>query len=104
YLACGLSAVGFYENKRFYTAKNLKNYIENPTFRSIEQLSSKDLNLEHLFLGLRSIVGIDETKLNQWQKNKINILLKEKKLFYKNKRYFNPNFLISDELALYLSS
>ncbi|HIC9223351.1 TPA: hypothetical protein ACW31S_001487, partial [Campylobacter jejuni] len=25
-------------------------------------------------------------------------------LFYKNKRYFNPNFLISDELALYLSS
>ncbi|EOH2655132.1 hypothetical protein ACLW2D_001387, partial [Campylobacter jejuni] len=26
------------------------------------------------------------------------------KLFYKNKRYFNPNFLISDELALYLSS
>ncbi|HHP5666290.1 TPA: hypothetical protein ACSC0W_001116, partial [Campylobacter jejuni] len=23
---------------------------------------------------------------------------------YKNKRYFNPNFLISDELALYLSS
>ncbi|EOI4017540.1 hypothetical protein, partial [Campylobacter jejuni] len=27
-----------------------------------------------------------------------------KKLFYKNKRYFNPNFLISDELALYLSS
>ncbi|HHP5516095.1 TPA: hypothetical protein ACW5ES_000294, partial [Campylobacter jejuni] len=24
--------------------------------------------------------------------------------FYKNKRYFNPNFLISDELALYLSS
>lgn len=104
YLACGLSAVGFYENKRFYTAKNLKNYIENPTFRSIEQLSSKDLNLEHLFLGLRSIVGIDETKLNQWQKDKINILLKEKKLFYKNKRYFNPNFLISDELALYLSS
>lgn len=81
YLACGLSAVGFYENKRFYTAKNLKNYIENPTFRSIEQLSSKDLNLEHLFLGLRSIVGIDETKLNQWQKDKINILLKEKKTF-----------------------
>ncbi|EOH9091660.1 TPA: hypothetical protein ACW4GW_000915, partial [Campylobacter jejuni] len=25
-------------------------------------------------------------------------------LFYKNKRYFNPNFLISDELTLYLSS
>ncbi|HHP5546888.1 TPA: hypothetical protein ACSCZ1_001129, partial [Campylobacter jejuni] len=23
---------------------------------------------------------------------------------YKNKRYFNPNFLISDELTLYLSS
>ncbi len=53
-----------------FIQQKFKNYIENPTFRSIEQLSSKDLNLEHLFLGLRSIVGIDETKLNQWQKTK----------------------------------
>lgn len=104
HLACGLSAVGFYKNKRFYTTKSLQVYIQNPIFRSIENLSHKDLNLEHLFLGLRSIIGIDENKLDALQKEKIKTLLKEKKIFYKNQRYFNPNFLLSDELALYLSS
>ncbi|XGQ69337.1 radical SAM family heme chaperone HemW [Campylobacter hepaticus] len=104
YLACGLSAVGFYKNQRFYTLKTLKDYIQNPTFRSIENLSYKDLNLEHLFLGLRSIIGINKTKLDPLQKEKINILLKEKKIFHKNQKYFNTNFAIADELALYLSS
>lgn len=104
YIGCGLSAVSFCKDKRFYTAKSLKEYIAKPTFRKIEPLSLKDLNLEHLFLGLRSIVGIKKSKLDSLQQEKIDILLKEKKLFYKNQRYFNPNFLISDELALYLSS
>lgn len=105
YLGCGLSAVSFYNKSvRFYTAKNLKDYIKNPIFREQENLNKKDLNLEHLFLGLRSIVGIDEKKLDDEQKQKANLLLKENKLSYKNKRYFNNNFLLSDELALYLSS
>lgn len=104
YLGCGLSAVSFYKNMRFYTVKNLKSYIKNPCFRKIEYLSPKDLNLEHLFLGLRSVVGIDKKKLDDGQKQKANLLLKENKLSYKNKRYFNNNFLLSDELALYLSS
>lgn len=86
----------------FIQQKNLKNYIENPTFRSIEQLSSKDLNLEHLFLGLRSIVGIDETKLNQWQKDKINILLKEKNSFTKIKDILILIFSLATNL-LYIS-
>ncbi|TKX31826.1 radical SAM family heme chaperone HemW [Campylobacter estrildidarum] len=104
YIGCGLSAVGFYKNQRFYTANNLKSYIENPAFRNVEKLNSKNLELEHLFLGLRSIVGIQEKKLDFKQKEKALLLLKEKKLKYEKKRYFNPNFLLSDELALYLSS
>lgn len=101
YIGCGLSAVGFHKNQRFYTAKNLKSYIENPTFRNIEKLNPQDLNLEHLFLGLRSIIGIQEKKLNFKQREKANLLAKEKKLNFKQGIYYNPNFLISDELALY---
>lgn len=104
YIACGLSGVGFLDNKRFYTLKNLKSYIENPCFREIENLNEEDLNLEHLFLGLRSIVGIDEKKLQNLQKEKARILVKEKKLNFKNKRFYNPNFLLSDEIALFLVS
>ncbi|MCW1360041.1 radical SAM family heme chaperone HemW [Campylobacter sp. CCS1377] len=103
YIGCGLSGVGFYENKRFYTAKNLKSYIENPCFRELEYLSEKDLNLEHLFLGLRSIVGIDEKSLQISQKEKAQILLKDKKLKFENARFYNLNFLLADEIALYLA-
>ncbi|MBK1973245.1 coproporphyrinogen III oxidase family protein [Campylobacter sp. TTU-622] len=101
YIGCGLSAIGFLKNQRFYTVKNLKDYIANPTFRKIENLSLKDLNLEHLFLGFRSIVGIKESHLNTLQKKKAALLVKEKKLHYKKGRFYNLNFLLSDELALY---
>ncbi len=104
YLGCGLSAVSCYKNERFYTAKNLKSYLQNPIFRDVEKLNQEDLNLEHLFLGLRSIVGIKECKLSEIQKEKANLLVKEKKLKFEKGRYYNLNFLISDELALYLSS
>lgn len=60
------------------------------------------MNLEHLFLGLRSIVGIDETKLNQWQKDKINILLKEKNSFTKIKDILILIFSLATNL-LYIS-
>ncbi|EAL9467678.1 oxygen-independent coproporphyrinogen III oxidase, partial [Campylobacter coli] len=56
------------------------------------------------FLGLRSIVGIKECKLSKIQKEKANLLAREKKLKFEKGRYYNLNFLISDELALYLSS
>ncbi|EPU3823093.1 coproporphyrinogen-III oxidase family protein [Campylobacter coli] len=104
YLGCGLSAVSCYKNERFYTAKNLKSYLQNPIFRDVEKLNQEDLNLEHLFLGLRSIVGIKECKLSKIQKEKANLLVREKKLKFEKGRYYNLNFLISDELALYLSS
>ncbi|ELV1742543.1 oxygen-independent coproporphyrinogen III oxidase, partial [Campylobacter coli] len=104
YLGCGLSAVSSYKNERFYTAKNLKAYLQNPIFRDVEKLNQEDLNLEHLFLGLRSIVGIKECKLSKIQKEKANLLVREKKLKFEKGRYYNLNFLISDELALYLSS
>ncbi|MCR2039705.1 radical SAM family heme chaperone HemW [Campylobacter helveticus] len=104
YLSAGLSGVGFYKNQRFYTHKNLKEYIKEPCFRKIEHLSLEDLNLERLFLGLRSVVGVKENSLNNAQKTKAKLLLKAKKLEFEKGRYFNKNFLLSDELALFISS
>ncbi|MBS4313771.1 radical SAM family heme chaperone HemW [Campylobacter vulpis] len=104
YLAAGLSGVGFYENQRFYTHKSLQAYIKEPCFRNIEKLNLEDLNLERLFLGLRSVVGVKEKDLSSAQKVRANLLLKAKKLQFERGRYFNKNFLLSDELALFISS
>lgn len=103
YLGCGFGAVSFYENKRFYTHKSLERYLKEPNFRQSESLNQKDLLLEHLFLGFRSIVGVDERALSSAQKEKAQILVQNKKLTHKNGRFYNPNFLLSDELALFLS-
>lgn len=103
YLGCGFGAVSFYDKARFYTHKSLKNYLKEPNFRQKEALCDENLLLEHLFLGLRSIVGVDEAKLNSAQRQKAQLLVQNKKLIYKNKRFFNPNFMISDEIALFLS-
>lgn len=103
YIGCGLSAIGFLKNQRFYTIKNLKDYIANPTFRDIEKLNPQDLNLEYLFLGLRSCVGLNEKKLDNTTKEKAFFLTKKRKLIYKNGIFYNTNYLLSDEIALYLS-
>ncbi|WP_139453824.1 radical SAM family heme chaperone HemW [Campylobacter armoricus] len=103
YIGCGLSAVGFLKNQRFYTKKKLKDYIANPTFREIENLNLQDLHLEHIFLGLRSIIGINEKKLEPLEKEKAFFLSKKGKLVYKNGFFYNTNYLLSDELALFLS-
>ncbi|MBX2079389.1 coproporphyrinogen III oxidase family protein [Campylobacter peloridis] len=104
YIGCGLSAVGFLKKQRFYTKKNLKDYIANPCFREVENLNLKDLHLEHIFLGLRSIVGVDETKLEPLEKEKALFLSKKGKLVYKNGIFYNTNYLLSDELALYINT
>lgn len=103
YLGCGLSAVSFYDKKRFYTHKSLKSYLKEPNFRHEEHLSGANLLLEHLFLGLRSCVGVDEGRLSPSQRQKALFLTQKKKLFYKNGRFFNANLMLSDEIALFLS-
>lgn len=102
YLGCGLSAVSFYQNQRFYTHKNLQSYIKEPCFRQSETLSQKELDLEHLFLGLRSCVGVALQKLNPRQLERAKFLIKQKKLKLKNERIYNTNFMLSDELVLFL--
>lgn len=103
YFGFGSYSVGFHDKKRFYSPKNINNYIQNPLFKDIENLSSDDLRLEAIFLGARSIVGIKQNLLSQNEHKKAKFLEKEGKLSFKNGKFFNKNYLISDEIALYIT-
>ena len=57
---------------------------------------------EKIFLGLRSVVGIEERILDSGMKERAQLLKREGKLTCRNGRYFNPNYLLSDEIALFI--
>lgn len=103
YLALGAYAVGFYKDRRLYNAPNINAYAKDPHAKKIEILSSEDLRLESIFLGARSIVGIDKKRLNIAQKKQAEILVRTKKLELKNGKFFNKNFLLADEISLFIN-
>jgi len=100
YIGVGAGAVGFLKSTRFYPPTSLKSYLQNPLNIQQERLSSQELRLERLFLGLRSCVGVEVKNLD---KTKLSFLLEEKKLIKKGDRVYNPNYFLADELALFLS-
>lgn len=104
YLGVGAGAVGRYRDKRYYPQPDIEKYIQNPLEVTTEQLSDEDIKIEKIFLGLRSSVGIDENILNKHERGKADLLVQENKLDFKNKTYFNRDYLLSDEIALYLTS
>lgn len=103
YQGFGAYSVGFQKNKRYYAIKNIKKYIKNPLEREIEILNENDLKLERLFLGFRSNIGVKAEILSQNELKKAKILVDEKKLNFKNETFYNVNFLLSDEIVLYIS-
>ena len=102
YLGIGPGAVGFIKNFRYYPTKNVYEYLKNPTNYEIEYLSNEDLKKEKIFLGLRSIIGFDENILNKREKERVEILLKEEKIYKKNNKIFSKDFLIADALTDYI--
>ncbi len=103
YLGIGSGAVGCINSKRFYTQKDVLKYIQNPLkYEEIEVLSQEDIIIEKVLLGFRSVVGVDIDILNEKQKKKLCDLLDEKKLIQKENRVYSNNFMLADELALYL--
>jgi oxygen-independent coproporphyrinogen-3 oxidase len=102
YIGIGSGAVGFKEDRRFYTQKNIDKYIENPLEIEIEILSKEDILTEKIFLGLRSSIGINKNILDTNMIQKADFLVKKSKLKYENNRYYNLDFFISDEIALYI--
>ncbi len=104
YIGIGAGAVGFLKNRRFYPHKDIEKYIKNPLHVEIENLSREELTTEKIFLGLRSKIGIAINILTKEQKSKTDILIEDKKLTCTDEKLYNNNYLIADEIALYIIS
>jgi len=101
YLGIGAGAVGFINNFRYYPKTDINSYIANPTNYAIEQLTSNDIKLEKIFLGFRSKVGVKLDIFNHQELQKIDILVKENKIYIKNNIAYNKNYLLADEISLF---
>ncbi len=102
YLGVGAGAVGCISKKRYYPKKSIEEYIANPLSYDIEELDDNDIKIEKILLGLRCLNGFEFDILNDYEKTKVNDLLKEEKLSKKENIIINNNFLLADELALYI--
>lgn len=102
YLGVGAGAVGCVNKQRYYPNKSIEEYINNPTSYEIENLSKKDIKVEKVLLGLRCSNGFNLDILEENEKIKVKDLIKEDKLGINDNTITNKNFLLSDELALYI--
>ena len=102
YMGVGAGAVGFKKDIRYYPHTDINLYIESPLYCKEEILSQEDILTERILLGLRSNIGLKESILDATIKEYANFLLKHQKLNKLSDTYYNPNFFLSDEIALYL--
>lgn len=102
YIGAGAGAVGFKDNCRYYPISNIESYIDNPLNIVEEPISSNELLTEKVFLGLRSSIGVSKGILTEQMITNANFLCEEKKLTLENNIYYNKNYFLSDELALYI--
>jgi oxygen-independent coproporphyrinogen-3 oxidase len=102
YLGIGCGAVGFYKNNRRYTNKDLDAYIKNPMDIEFESLSDDDIKTEKILLGFRCDNGVDIHLFTKEELGKIDTLIENDSLFINKRRVYNKNFLLADELALYI--
>ena len=103
YIGLGSGAVGKLNLERFYPTGIVENYIKNPLDIKTETLSDEDKKIEQIFLGLRSCTGIKKGILNKDELKKAELLVDEKKLIYKNDTFYNLDYLLADEIALFIS-
>lgn len=102
YLGIGSGAVGYKDKYRYYPKKDIEEYILNPLGYDYEQLSDEDIKTEKILLGFRCCVGVDISLLGKKELKKINELVIHDKLYIKGERVYNNNYLLADELALYI--
>lgn len=104
YAGFGAFSVGTFCLKILYSPQNLQKYIQNPLEKNIENLSKTDKRVEKIFLGLRSILGVNLEILTKKELENANFLVKKRKLKFENYKFYNPNFLLADEIALFITS
>jgi len=103
YIGAGAGAVGKLQDKRFYPNPDIESYIQNPLKIRIEELSESDMRIEKIFLGFRSCVGVKKTFLTNDEQLRATLLAEEKKLEFRDGVFYNPDYLLADEIALYIS-
>jgi oxygen-independent coproporphyrinogen-3 oxidase len=104
YMGIGAGAVGKLGLQRFYPSTVVESYIDEPCTIKVEELSGENKKIEQLFLGFRSCVGVDETILSKEELKRAKILVEEKKLTFKNGFFYNKDYLLADEITLFISS
>jgi oxygen-independent coproporphyrinogen-3 oxidase len=102
YLGVGAGAVGYINQERHYPSKSIEEYINNPLFFDVEKIDLDDVKTEKILLGFRSLNGVEISLFNEEEMKKIDDLIQYNKIYIENNRVFNKNFLLSDELALYI--
>ncbi|RBQ26701.1 radical SAM family heme chaperone HemW [Arcobacter sp. CECT 9188] len=102
YLGVGAGAVAYINNKREYSQKSVEEYIENPLLIDTEELDDEDIKSEKVLLGFRSKVGVDIDIFNSNELKKIDDLLEIDKVCILENRVYNNNFLLADEVSLYI--
>ena len=102
YLGVGAGAVGYINKQRQYPSKSIEEYIKNPLFFDIEKIDDEDIKTEKILLGLRCSNGVDLSLFDDEEKQKIDELIQYDKIYIENDKVFNKNFLLADELALYI--
>jgi oxygen-independent coproporphyrinogen III oxidase len=104
YIGLGSGAVGKLEQERYYPTSNVENYITNPLDIRVETLGEEDVKIEQMFLGFRSIIGVCKDILNADEIKRAQILVEEEKLHFQNDTFYNLDYLLSDEITLFISS
>lgn len=104
YIGLGSGAVGSLEQTRYYPTPNIEAYIKNPLEIKEETLNEEEIKIEKIFLGFRSIVGVHTDIFNGAELSQANILVQEKKLVLKNNIFYNLDYLLADEITLFISS
>ena len=94
--------MGFLKDRRYYPQTDIETYVANPLNITEEALTTDELLTERIFLGLRSSVGVEKSLLSDKMIEKATILCEEKNLLCDETHYYNNNFFLSDELALYI--
>jgi oxygen-independent coproporphyrinogen III oxidase len=102
YLGVGAGAVGYVKNQRYYPSKGIEEYINNPLINEREDISLDDIKTEKILLGFRSLNGVEISLFDEKEKKKVDDLVENNKLYIENEKIFNKNFLLSDEIALYI--
>jgi len=104
YMGVGSGAVGKLGLSRFYPQTIIEKYIENPTEIREEKLDNEDKRIEQIFLGFRSCVGVDSKVLTRDELKQAQILVDENKISLVDETFYNDDYLLADEITLFISS